>query len=89
MGKHRATDKAIRNIMHWAARPEWSDEQTIVFNAHLNPLCDRIGISQEELATKLPNAWTPAPNGNATPQTSIPGYGYRSQKPMATKRNAA
>jgi hypothetical protein len=53
MGKHSATDKAIRNIMNWAARPEWSDEQTIVFDTHLNPLCDRIGISQEELGDEL------------------------------------
>ena len=53
MAKSSDTDKAIRNIMKWAARPEWSDEQATVFDAHLSPLCDRIGISQEELAEEL------------------------------------
>ncbi len=53
MGKHNDTDKAIRNIMHWADRPEWSDEKAAVFDAHLSPLCDRIGISQEKLAVEL------------------------------------
>lgn len=53
MGKRSDTDKAIRNIMKWAERPEWSDEQTAVFNAHLDPICDRMGISQEELSQEL------------------------------------
>lgn len=53
MGKRSDTDKAIRNIMRWADRPEWSDEQAAVFDAHLNPLCDRIDISQQELAAEL------------------------------------
>ena len=44
MGKRNETDKAIRNIMSWAERPEWSAERTAVFDAHLDPLCDRIGI---------------------------------------------
>jgi len=53
MGKRSETDKAIRNIMNWADRPEWSDEQSAVFNTHLAPVCDRIGISQEELGEEL------------------------------------
>ncbi len=53
MGKRSDTDKAIRNIMKWADRPEWSDEQAAVFDAHLVPVCDRIGISQEELGQEL------------------------------------
>jgi len=53
MGKRSDTDKAIRNVMKWAARPGWSDEQTAVFDAHLSPLCDRIGIGQAELAEEL------------------------------------
>jgi hypothetical protein len=53
MGKLSSTDKAIRNIMNWADRPEWSSEQAAVFDAHLSPVCERIGISQEELGEKL------------------------------------
>jgi uncharacterized protein (DUF2384 family) len=53
MGKRSNTDKAIRNIMNWAEQPEWREEQTAVFDAHLAPVCDRIGISQEELVQEL------------------------------------
>ncbi len=53
MGKRSNTDKAIRNIMDWAERPEWLGEQEAVFDAHLAPVCDRIGISQEELGNEL------------------------------------
>ena len=53
MGKRRDTDKAIRNIMNWADRPEWSDERATVFEAHLAPVCDGIGIGQEELGQAL------------------------------------
>ncbi|GMR19641.1 MAG: hypothetical protein BMS9Abin36_0236 [Gammaproteobacteria bacterium] len=53
MGKRSDTDKAIRNIMKWANRPEWSDAQATVFDAHLSPVCDRIGISQDELGQEL------------------------------------
>jgi hypothetical protein len=53
MRKHGDTDKAIRNVMTWAQRPEWPDEQAAVFEDHLAPVCDRIGISQEELVQEL------------------------------------
>jgi hypothetical protein len=53
MGKRSDTDKAIHNIMNWADQPEWQDEQAAVFDAHLAPVCDRIGISQEELVQEL------------------------------------
>lgn len=53
MGKRSDTDKAIRNIMNWANRSEWSDEQAAVFDAHLAPICDRMNISQEELGQEL------------------------------------
>ena len=53
MGKRSSTDKAIRNIMNWADRAEWSAEQATVYDAHFAPVCDRIGISQEELGHEL------------------------------------
>ncbi len=53
MGKRSDTDKAIRNIMNWADRPEWSDEQAAVFDAHLAPVYDRIDTNQEELDQEL------------------------------------
>jgi hypothetical protein len=53
MGKRSNTDKAIHNIMNWAHRAEWSDEQAAVFDEHLAPVCDHIGISQEELGDEL------------------------------------
>jgi len=39
--------------MNWAARPDWEDQQAAVFDAHLAPVCDRMGISHEELAQEL------------------------------------
>ena len=53
MGKRSDTDKAIRNIMNWAERPEWAEERLDVFDAHLGPLSDHIGISPEELIQEL------------------------------------
>lgn len=53
MGKRSDTDKAIRNIMDWAARPEWSEEQAAIFDAHLAPVCEHIGIGDEELIQEL------------------------------------
>lgn len=53
MGKRSDTDKAIRNIMNWANRPEWSDEQAAVFDDHLALVCERTGISQKELDQEL------------------------------------
>lgn len=53
MSKQRDTDKAIRNLMHWADRPEWTSEQAAVFDAHLAPVCECLGYSREELAQEL------------------------------------
>lgn len=53
MGIRNDIDKAIRHIMNWAERPEWSEQRTAVFNAHLAPVCDRIGITQDELDQEL------------------------------------
>ncbi len=53
MGKRSITDKAIRNIMNWAERPEWLEEQAAVYDAHLAPVCDRIDINQEDLVLEL------------------------------------
>jgi uncharacterized protein (DUF2384 family) len=53
MGKRSDTDKAIRNIMNWADRPEWSGERSAVFDAHLATVCERADISQEELGEEL------------------------------------
>ena len=61
MGKRSDTDKAIRNIMNWADRPEWSDERKAVFDAHLAPVCERIDISQEELGQELDEHTNPTP----------------------------
>jgi hypothetical protein len=53
MGKRSETDKAIRNIMNWSKRPEWSEEQVAVFDVHLAPVCDRTDITQEVLIQEL------------------------------------
>ena len=44
MEKHSNTDKAINNIMQWADRSAWSDEQAQVFEDHVHPVCERLGI---------------------------------------------
>lgn len=53
MGKRNDTDKAIRNIMNWADRPEWLDDRGTVFAAHLAPACEHFDLSQEELIQEL------------------------------------
>ncbi|MBF8269979.1 MAG: hypothetical protein HW386_1688 [Gammaproteobacteria bacterium] len=53
MSRQRDTDKAIRNLMHWAERPEWALEQISVFNAHLAPVGEGLGYSQDELDREL------------------------------------
>lgn len=39
--------------MNWADRPEWAKEQATIFHAHLAPICERLGYSQEELGQEL------------------------------------
>lgn len=53
MGKRSDTDKAIRNLMHWAERPEWASVQAAVLDAHLAPVCERLGYSRDELGREL------------------------------------
>lgn len=53
MGKQSETDKTIRNLMNWAQRPEWTEVQVAVFNAHFDPVCDRIDLTREELIQEL------------------------------------
>jgi hypothetical protein len=53
MGKRSETDKAIRNLMNWAQRPEWSAEQVAVFDNHLAPVCDRIDLARDALIQEL------------------------------------
>lgn len=53
MAKRSDTDKAIRNLMKWAARPEWEERQADIIGAHLSPICDRLDISIAELSEEL------------------------------------
>jgi hypothetical protein len=53
MGVRSDTDKAIRNIMKFADREEWLHERKVIFASHLDPVCDRLGWSQEELFSDL------------------------------------
>jgi hypothetical protein len=53
MSNRSDTDKAIRNLMNWAERPEWADARAAVFEAHLAPVCGRLGISRDELGQEL------------------------------------
>ena len=49
MGKRHDIDKAVRNIKKWADRSEWSDELSIVFDAHFATVRENVDISQEAL----------------------------------------
>ena len=53
MGKRSETDKVIRNLMNWAQRPEWAEQQAAAFDAHLAPVCDRIDLTQDALIQEL------------------------------------
>lgn len=48
MGKRHDIDKALRNMKNWADRPEWSDELSIVFDAHFAAVRKHVDISPEE-----------------------------------------
>ena len=48
MGKRHDIDKAVRNIKNWADRSEWSDELSIVFDAHFAAVRKHVNISPEE-----------------------------------------
>ena len=48
MGKRHDIDKSVRNIKNWADRPEWSDELSIVFDAHFATAREYVDISPEE-----------------------------------------
>jgi len=48
MGKRDDIDKAVRNIKNWADRPAWSDELSIVFDAHFAAVRKHVDISPEE-----------------------------------------
>ncbi|MCI0505099.1 MAG: hypothetical protein L0Z73_03215 [Gammaproteobacteria bacterium] len=53
MSARSDTDKAIRNIMQYSEREEWLYDQQAVFASHLDPVCQRLGCSQEELFGEL------------------------------------
>ena len=53
MATRSDTDKAIRNIMKWADRPEWADEMDSVVDSHLSPLCDQLDVGREEITEEL------------------------------------
>ena len=48
MGKRHDIDKAVRNMKNWADRSEWSDELSIVFDAHFAAARKHVDISPEE-----------------------------------------
>ena len=48
MGKRHDIDKAVRNMKNWADRPEWSDELSIVFDAHFAAVRKHVDISPGE-----------------------------------------
>lgn len=53
MSEQRDTDKAIRHLINWADRPEWAPAKAAMFDAHLAPVCERLGMSQDELGREL------------------------------------
>lgn len=53
MGKRNDIDKAIRNIMNWAARPEWTAVQNKVFTEHIAPACDKLQLSPQALSAEI------------------------------------
>jgi hypothetical protein len=53
MEKRTDIDKAIRNVMNWASRPEWAAERVAVFEEHIAPVCDRMDLDLETLSEEL------------------------------------
>jgi hypothetical protein len=53
MGKRNDIDKAVRNIMNWAARPEWTAVQNKVFSEHIAPACDKLQLSPQALSAEI------------------------------------
>lgn len=53
MGKRNDTDKAIRNLMNWANNPDWADVQADIYDLHLGPVADLIGVTEDELLQEV------------------------------------
>lgn len=53
MSTRRDIDKAIANLIKWAARPEWSEFQATLFEAHIAPVCEKFRIGSDAFAAEL------------------------------------
>lgn len=53
MGKRTEIDKAIRNVMNWANRPEWAADRVAVFEEHIASVCDKMDLDHETLSEEL------------------------------------
>lgn len=53
MAKRSDIDKAIGNLMNWAERPAWINEQKAVFDEHIAPAAEHVGIRPDELLQGL------------------------------------
>ena len=46
-------EEALEHIASWAARGRWKEECHRVLDEHLEPVCAKAGIDEDELATLL------------------------------------
>lgn len=53
MSARREIDKAIAHLMDWAARPEWADEKSSIFDRNIVDAADRLGMEVDEICEML------------------------------------
>ena len=53
MSSIRETDKAIKNLMKWAERPEWAEQWEVVWDHHLGSICQHREETGDELMQKV------------------------------------
>jgi len=48
---------SLRGLMKWLTRDEWRDRFAAVYDAHLQPACERLGVDVDEVVSILGQDW--------------------------------
>ena len=48
---------SLRGLMKWLTRDEWRDRFATVYDAHLQPACERLGVDVDEVVSILGQDW--------------------------------
>jgi hypothetical protein len=52
-----ASAHSLQGLIKWLGRDEWRDRFARVYDAHLQPACERLGVNVDEVVSILGNGW--------------------------------